>query len=542
MIEIATDSAEQSPPVAAAESIGPDEPPVIPASRMEAGWLRDMHLLLWVHTGSAQVDLDDGSSYRVSAGEGVWVPAGLPGRASLDAGSVAFPYAITPKSAPRAPSGPAHFDVPSSWHDWLILHAVQWPNDGYGKFGYSPSSLVDLLAGKSTPPSAREKPVQRESLIPGKEPDLPTAPGAYLVAQRLRTNPALDHSIEEWSRLVACSVSTLRRGFAATGLTFAQWRTLIRLAVGCEFLAAGDDVEQTAIQVGFSSRNGFTRAFREHYGITPSDYAAHTIDPSRAPSPRVAAERATSAIGRLLTQTATLPSEPPPLPATHTDWHTNEVHVLAWTYRGESYLHIGESNYPRHTGDAIWIPAGIEHQAGNLEDSIALPICWLPPGHTRITEPLRAHFPPNWNTYLLHRAVATRTPLRPESFDPLDILDLFLEQFASQRARTIPMPEDARAHAVATHFLQQMRTARDTVLDADIHEAFRRETGMTFLRWQHAARMQVARDLLEHGARPDNVSRRVGYTHLRSFSRAFTSFYGTPPSQYRKSVAARTER
>ena len=527
--------AAQSPPWPLLEDTVGQRPPVIPASSMNANWLRDLSLLLWVHTGSAQVEVDDGPTHRVSAGNGIWLPAGAGGRLSTDAGSVAFPYTVPPNTTPGAPADPMRFTVPDHWQDWLILHFVHG-STAHSIFGYSPASLGDLLgvsdvAPPKAPPAA---------WTPGDEPPMPAAAGAHVVARELRSNPALGHSIEEWAGLVACSVSTLRRGFRDTGLTFAQWRTLTRLAAGCEFLAAGYDIEQVAMQVGFSSRNGFTRAFGDHYGTTPSDYAAQTADPSRASSLRIATARGTGALARLLGQQAGLSAEPADtghLPATHTSWHTNDSHVLTWIYRGEGYLRIGDASYPRREGDAIWIPAGVEHQAGNLADSIALPIGQLAPSDARITEPLRAHFPPGWNTYLLHRTIATRSALRPEGFDPRSILDLFGEQFAVQRARTVPMPTDARARAVATRFLKQMQAPPEAKLDSATHEAFWRETGMTFARWQHTARMRIASDLLDHGTKPGAVARRVGYVHLRSFSRAFSSFHGVPPSQYRRSVS-----
>lgn len=60
-----------------------------------------------------------------------------------------------------------------------------------------------------------------------------------------------------------------RDSLADTGLTFEQWRLRNRLIAAVEFLAAGYDVDQTVARVGFVSRNGFTRAFQQQYGLTP---------------------------------------------------------------------------------------------------------------------------------------------------------------------------------------------------------------------------------------------------------------------------------
>lgn len=55
---------------------------------------------------------------------------------------------------------------------------------------------------------------------------------------------------------------------------------------------------------------------------------------------------------------------------------------------------------------------------------------------------------------------------------------------------------------------------------------------MTFASWRHAARMRIARGLLENGTKTGSVAGRVGYTHVSNFSRAFTRFHGVSPSEY----------
>ena len=69
---------------------------------------------------------------------------------------------------------------------------------------------------------------------------------------------------------------------------------------------------------------------------------------------------------------------------------------------------------------------------------------------------------------------------------------------------------------------------------AEVHRAFREQTGMTFSRWRYAARMRIARDLLGGGAKPSAVARRVGYAHLPTFSTAFSRFHGLSPREYQE--------
>lgn len=45
------------------------------------------------------------------------------------------------------------------------------------------------------------------------------------------------------------------------------------IAAATSYLAAGREIGWTGSQVGFATPAGFTRAFREHTGMTPTDYA-----------------------------------------------------------------------------------------------------------------------------------------------------------------------------------------------------------------------------------------------------------------------------
>lgn len=163
---------------------------------------------------------------------------------------------------------------------------------------------------------------------------------------------------------------------------------------------------------------------------------------------------------------------------------------------------------------------------------MTLPICYLAPEKAHISEPIRVHFPPEWNDYLLHRAVATRTKLRPEGFDSYGVLDLFSSQLAGQLARSVPMPVSPRTTAVATRFLTKKRMPNGMALGAEIQRAFRSRTGLTISQWCRLARLEVARELLASGTRPTDAARKVGYTRARSFSRAFRAMFGRSPREY----------
>ncbi|WP_211275601.1 helix-turn-helix transcriptional regulator [Actinoplanes rectilineatus] len=493
-------------------------PPPIPPVRSSGRWNKTENLLFWVRTGSARVRMEDSPEFRLTAGEGVWIPAtaGNSWMVVTEPGTVAFPLLTHPGITAQALPEPRRFTVPDGWQDWLIQHfnLTVTPLTGHG---YSQDPLVDLLRGSGRRP-------------PAPEPALPKAGGARTVAAELLRNPALDLTVAAWAARVLSSPRTLRRDFlAGTGLTFEQWRLRCRLGAAVELLAAGHSVDQAATRVGFTSRNGFARAFRQRFGATPHEF-------SRTP----AAQRAVGDLARqaedLVRMVRDGRTSPGPLPATRTAAHTNDSHVLCWAYRGGGYLDIGERRHEWGRGGAIWIPAGREHTTGVHENAISLPLGNATTDQLHLTEPLHAQFSPAWDDYLMFCSISARTPVRPDDYDPGHILDLFAEHVAAQRALSVPMPADPRAREVALDCLRRIGTSGGTGPDvpADIRRAFRDQTGMSYARWRDAARMRIARDLLAGGAKPVAVARRVGYAHLSTFSAAFSRFHGLSPRAYQE--------
>lgn len=515
---------------------GARRPPSIPPVRASGSWDQPEHLLLWVRTGSACVRMDGSPEHRLTAGEGVWIPAD-PGNhwtVVTEPGTVAFPLLTHPSLAAETVSGPRRFAVPEGWQDWLIQHfnLMVTPLTGHG---YSQDALVDLLRGSGRRPPRREG-AGPDAVDP---PVLPRTGGAREVAEDLLRNPALDLTVEEWAARVSSSPRRLLRDFRAdTGLTFEQWRLRCRLSAALELLAAGFGVDQVAARVGFASRSGFTRAFRQRFGSTPYELSrtlSAVGDRSRTAAVRQADLVAMVRGGEVASDAPGL------LPATRTISHANDAHVLCWSYRGGGYLGVGERRYEWGPRVATWIPAGVEHVTGVHEDSISLPIGDADAGDLRLTEPLQVQFSADWDDYLLFCSISARTPMRPPGYDPAHVLDLFADQVTAQRALSLPMPTDSRARGAAMDYLRRIGGSGGSRPDvpADVHRAFREQTGMTFSRWCYAARMRIARDMLAGVARPSTVARRLGYAHLPTFSSAFARFHGISPREYQERESGR---
>lgn len=513
-------------------------PPPIPGARLDWAGPHIHPLLVWVRTGTAHVYIDGVVAFHLAAGQGALLPAdGCQHRGIVtEPGTVAFPLWLDP-GAGSLPE-PTRFEVPDSWQDWLIqyfnLHVT--PFSGRGYFS---DAITDLLRrlGSKEPALALA-----EDAAPAAAPALPAMPkaqGARVVAEELIREPALDLTVQQWATRVLSSPRTLLRDFLAdTGLTFEQWRLRCRLIAAVEFLATGYEVDQVSARVGFTSRGGFNYAFKRQFGTTPFQFSRELAARSAGDDlmERSAAARQTNDLARLVRGGDVSGAAPDTLPPVSTSLHANDSHVLTWMYRGSGYLDIGDHRYERERGVATWIPADIKHTTGLCEDSISLPLGDASTVDLQLAAPLQVHFTPAWDDYLMFRAVSARSGLRPDRYDPCDILDLFADQVTAQRALSVPMPTDPPALQAATDYLRRIGESRSAAFDvsAEIHRAFREETGMTFARWRYAARMRIARDLLASGAKPSSVALRVGYAHLPTFSAAFSRFHGISAREYQE--------
>lgn len=71
-------------------------------------------------------------------------------------------------------------------------------------------------------------------------------------------------------------------------------------------------------------------------------------------------------------------------------------------------------------------------------------------------------------------------------------------------------------------------------------DAFRDVTGMTMPQWILQRKMTMAAEMLQEGVLAvKEVSHRLGYAHVSTFTAAFTRHYGCPPASYRTSRISR---
>lgn len=107
---------------------------------------------------------------------------------------------------------------------------------------------------------------------------LPKSPGALRVAEELLRDPGSSRSIEQWSEWAHCSSRSLQRAFVSeTGYTFSHWRLSARMAAAERYLRSGKPIANVGRSIGYTSHSAFSRAFRSHFGHSPSD--ANTRQP-----------------------------------------------------------------------------------------------------------------------------------------------------------------------------------------------------------------------------------------------------------------------
>ncbi|MGO2750458.1 MAG: helix-turn-helix transcriptional regulator [Pseudoclavibacter sp.] len=455
---------------------------------------------LWVQKGTLHLTVRDDPALRVDAGSGIWLPAGTDHDFWTDPDTIVLP--LWDLDATGGDRENIHrFDAPTAGARSLIDH--------YTRQGLN--ALPQLAEAPSAHSTAHSTP-----LSPSAPPTPRSGPSARVAAE-LTTQPALDLSLEEWARWAACSPNTLRRSFLTqTGITFSDWRQQARLARAVDLLSAGLPVGHVAAEVGYASRWGFTSAFRSQFGTTPRE-----------------------AIARL---DKTPTTAPPQLPSREQQTEALSENVMVWVRDGELHARFDDRPWIGEEGDVMWLPAGtLVEQAPRA----ALSLSALCTECVQLERPQRALFSRAWDEWLLWASASTNTLVRPahhHGFHPrlerplhAHVIDAFETQVAVDLARSVPMPDDALARAAATRFLRTLGTSAEAAhrdLAADVRVAFEHDTGLSFAQWRLAARMRIARKLLQEGVPASSVSSRVGYTMLSNFSRAFSRFHDIGPREF----------
>jgi AraC-like DNA-binding protein len=104
----------------------------------------------------------------------------------------------------------------------------------------------------------------------------PRSERARKLADYLAARPGDGRSLELVAAEVGgASLRTFERMFAdETALSLAVWRRQSRLLTSLTLLAEGKSVGEVARAVGYESAAAFSTAFKQCFGVSPTDYAS----------------------------------------------------------------------------------------------------------------------------------------------------------------------------------------------------------------------------------------------------------------------------
>jgi AraC-like DNA-binding protein len=160
-------------------------------------------------------------------------------------------------------------------------------------FAVSPllrEALLALTSGRELRPEARERlrgVVVDELDTPQETLYLPEPADDRLraVTSRLHADPAAPLTLAELGRVAGASERTLSRLFPAElGMSFHQWRSLLRVQHALVLLAGDQAVTDTAVQLGWANPTSFIEAFTAVVGQTPGRYQLDVRRGERPPA------------------------------------------------------------------------------------------------------------------------------------------------------------------------------------------------------------------------------------------------------------------
>ena len=210
--------------------------------------------LVWARTGVVHVLLDD-ARVALARHQAAWLPGGVAHDVVAASDAVLYCGYLAPRRCPAALVGRGATVVAATplVRELLVLL------DG-----------TDLDDAARAPAEALLLAVLRPlEHLPVTVPELQDDRLAK-IGRALAADPSDGRSLEAWSRVAGAGTRTLARLFVRdAGMTFATWRTHLRVAKASELLADGLPVAVVAGRVGYASPSAFVAAFRATTGRTP---------------------------------------------------------------------------------------------------------------------------------------------------------------------------------------------------------------------------------------------------------------------------------
>ncbi|MGW6205494.1 helix-turn-helix domain-containing protein [Streptomyces sp. NPDC055089] len=222
-------------------------------------------LLVWPHHGTLTLHTRN-TVRRLVPGQGVWLPPGTPHDSWSDPGSVSCYTYVTSAAIPPHWSAPRSLRVRRALQEMLLhLDATAMPDDLRLR---TQRVVIELL--EEDPCPAIDVPVPEDGRI-------------RALADDVMRDPESDLSLEAWAARHALSVRTVTRAFGRdVGMSFARWRSLVRMSAATTLLAQGRPVNLVAHRCGYSTTSAFSAAFRRVTGVSPTEYLREQTVPAHS--------------------------------------------------------------------------------------------------------------------------------------------------------------------------------------------------------------------------------------------------------------------
>ncbi|MER5278012.1 AraC family transcriptional regulator [Streptomyces sp. NPDC002809] len=213
-----------------------------------------LHELVWVRGGTLTSRVGD-RVFTVFEGHGLWMPAGVVHAGRATAGAEFHDALFTPDRTPFAFGEPKAIAM-TPLLESLLAHLSRTDLDASAR-ARAESVVFDVIE-----PSRHQFALQ-----------LPGDPRIDAIAEALLDDPADGGSLEEWAQRLGISDRTITRAFRqATGLSFAQWRQMLRVHRALMLLSEGFDVMTVSEALGYAQPSSFIAAFRRVMGTTPGAF------------------------------------------------------------------------------------------------------------------------------------------------------------------------------------------------------------------------------------------------------------------------------
>ncbi|MFE6886848.1 helix-turn-helix domain-containing protein [Streptomyces sp. NPDC057694] len=213
-----------------------------------------VHELVWVRGGTLTSRVED-RVFTVSEGHGLWMPAGVAHGGRATAGAQFHDAFFAPDHTPFAFGEPTAIAM-TPLLESLLTHLARTDLDAAAR------ARVEAVVFDVLRPSERQFTLQ-----------LPNDTRIDPIAEALLDDPGDGRSLEEWAQSLGISDRTVTRAFRhATGLSFAQWRQMLRAHRALTLLSEGFDVLTVSEVLGYAQPSSFIAAFRRSMGTTPGAF------------------------------------------------------------------------------------------------------------------------------------------------------------------------------------------------------------------------------------------------------------------------------